>query len=191
MGRETDSWPLVLAKYYKKVAVRKVRVVVWHDMEYAETLKAAEDVANYFHNMSDGRIASAHICVDADSIVQCVPDRYIAYAAPGCNTDGIQIECAGVARQTRAEWLDEYGIKLLDRASNACAQYLVKFDLPPVKLSDDELQAGKKGYVGHDQVSRVYKQSSHTDPGPNFPWDYVYEKVCNFYIARINLRPLV
>lgn len=188
MGRETDRWTFVPAKYFKSVTMKRtVRLVVVHDMEYAETLTAAEDVAKYFSTMPDGRVASAHVCVDANSVVQCVKDSNIAYAAPGANHDGIHVELAGRQRQSHAEWLDSYGQQLLDQAANVIAQYLVKFDLPPVHLTDDQLLGGEKGVVGHDQVSRVYKQSDHTDPGPQFPWFYLMERV----IPRVKSRLLL
>lgn len=193
MGKETDIWPFVQAKYFGKVPAgthREVRVIVVHDMEYPEKLTAAEDVARYFRDMPDDRKASAHVCVDADSVVQCVRDRDIAYAAPGCNSDGIQIELAGYGRQSREQWLDDYSTKLLNNAADVIAQYLVKFDLTPQKLTDDDLQRGKAGIIGHDQASRVYKQSDHTDPGPNFPWDVLLEKVGPIYVARLGFTPV-
>lgn len=187
-GRETDTWPFVQAKYFAAVprdTPRTVRVIVIHDMEYPEKLTAAEEVAEYFRTMPDHRPASAHICVDADSIVQCVHDRDVAYAAPGCNHDGIQIELAGYGRQSRADWLDDYSARLLDRAANATAQYCVKFDIPPVLLTDEQLRAGDRGIVGHAWVSRVYRESDHTDPGVNFPWDIFMGNVAAYYAARL------
>lgn len=193
MGRDTDDWPYVQAKYFGKVpdgSHRRVRLIVVHDMEYPEKLTAAEDVARYFQTMPDQRRASAHVCIDADSVVQCVYDRHIAYAAPGCNSDGIQIELAGYGRQTREQWLDDYSTKLLDNAAKVIAQYLVKYEITPQKLTDEQLRAGKTGIVGHDQCSRVYKQSDHTDPGDHFPWDVLLDKIGPLYVERLGLRPL-
>lgn len=158
-----------------------VRVIVIHDMEYDERSDAAERVANYFANTD--RNASAHYCVDNDSIVQCVWDSDVAWAAPGCNHDGIQIELTGYARQSREEWLDEFGKQMLDRAADLTAQLILKFHLNPKHLTNDELRAGHSGVVGHNQVSEVYKKSSHWDPGPNFPWDYFMELV-NKYVRH-------
>jgi N-acetyl-anhydromuramyl-L-alanine amidase AmpD len=194
MGRETDNWRFIPAKWFTKVpssTPRRVRVIVWHAMQYTERLDAAEIIANDFNQRPETNKASAHINVDADSIIQCVHDRDVAYGAPGANSDGIQIELAGYMEQTRAQWLDDYGVKMLALACNAAAQYCVKFDLPPIKLTNEELRGGKKGMVGHDQVSAVYRQSDHTDPGPNFPWDYVEEHVGLLYLARLRLRPLI
>lgn len=178
MSFETQRWPFVPAKWYTDLsgrAARIVRVVVIHDMEYPEKLTAAEDVARYFQNpLSDTKQpvkASAHICVDPDSVVQCVHDHDIAYAAPGCNSDGIQIELAGYGRQTREQWLDEYSNGVLQKAGDAAAQYCLKYNLPPVHLTNYELQNKGRGIIGHYQASVVYKGSDHTDPGPQFPWD--------------------
>lgn len=182
---ETQHWPFVQARWYTKVpreSPRKVRVIVVHDMEFPERDNAAEAVAQYFKTTTTK--ASAHICVDNNSIIQCVYDRDIAYAAPGCNSDGIQVELAGFAKQTREQWLDFYGIALLALGSDAVAQYCLKFDIPAVHLTNAQLKAGKKGIIGHYQASAVYKKSTHTDPGPGFPWDYFVESVNNFITAR-------
>lgn len=179
---ETDAWPFVQARHFKSLKglpPRKVRVIVIHDMEYPESLRAAEDVARYF--ATPNTVASAHVCIDADSIVQCVYDRDIAYAAPGANHDGIQIELAGYARQTAAEWDDAYSRRLLDRAARAVAQYCRKFSVPSVHLTNQQLKDGARGLCGHYQVSQVYKKSDHMDPGPNFPWTAFIGKVWKAY----------
>jgi len=73
-------------------------VVVIHDIEGPEKVTSAESCARYFATMDDGRKASAHVCVDADSEVRCVPDEDTAFHAPGCNSDGLGIEHAGYKR---------------------------------------------------------------------------------------------
>ncbi len=184
MGRETDKWPFVQAKWFNRTSNGQHRVVtniVIHDMEYSESIRAAEEVAKYFETMPDGRKASAHVCVDADTVVQCVKDNDIAFAAPGMNANGIHIELAGFQRQTREEWLDTYGVRLLENGADVAAQYCMKFEIPPIHITDDDLRNKKRGIVGHDQVSRVFKQSDHTDPGKSFPWDYFMERVEALY----------
>lgn len=186
---ETDSWPFVQARWYKDIVEqRRVRVVVIHDMEAPEKGDTAENVARYFQDPKDdqGRPvqASAHVCVDNNSVVQCVHDNDVAYAAPGCNGDGIQIEMAGYGKQTRDEWLDDYGQQLLGRAADVAAQYCLKYNLAPVHLTDNQLEAGQRGIVGHVQVSRVYKRSNHQDPGINFPWDVFMPMVVRAYNRR-------
>jgi N-acetyl-anhydromuramyl-L-alanine amidase AmpD len=185
---ETDRWPMVAARWFTPVArgaPRHVRVIVIHDMEAPEKGTTAEDVARYFATTE--KHASAHVCVDNNSIVQCVADSNVAWAAPGCNRDGIQIELAGYGRQTREDWLDEYSLAVLENAANAVAQYCLKFDIPLVHLTNDQLSAGERGIVGHVQVSEVYKQSDHTDPGAGFPWDVLMERARVFFAARCGI----
>lgn len=172
------NWPFIGAKHFKSLKgepPRFVRLLVVHDMEAPETATTAEEVARYFATTET--VASAHLCIDADSIVRCVADRDIAYAAPGCNSDGIQLELAGYARQSRSEWLDAFSSKVLDNAATALAMYCGMYGIPPVHLTNEELKAGKRGIIGHRQASEVYRKSDHMDPGPDFPWDVLVERV--------------
>ena len=85
----------------------------------------------------------------------------------------------------RAEWLDEYGLQLLDNAANAAAQFCLKFDIPVRRLTNEELADLKsKGFVSHAQVSEVFKRSDHWDPGPGFPWTFFLDRVEQHRAAR-------
>ena len=185
---ETDKWPMVPAEFFTPTTGRTVRLIVIHDMEYPERDTAAEDIARYFAKPRDkqGRPvkASAHVCIDNNSVVQCVRDRDIAYAAPGCNADGIQLELAGYAAQTAGQWDDVYSRDLLNMAAHVTAQYAVKFNIPVRHLTNAELQRGDAGIIGHYQASQVYKKSTHRDPGPNFPWDRFIAQTLLYEVAR-------
>jgi hypothetical protein len=112
------------------------------------------------------------MCVDQDSVVYCLPSSAVAFAAPGCNSDGYQVEHAGYARQSPEEWGDAASVAMLQLSAQATREIADSLGIPLRHLTDDELAAGMSGFVGHDQVSRVYKRSDHTDPGPSFPWSY-------------------
>lgn len=170
MVYETEVWPYIEAKHHGPKRTTAVTLLVLHTPEWPESASGAEAVAKYFHDMPDGRIASCHVTSDSDSIVQCVKDSYVAYAAPGANHNGIQWELTGFAGQTKAQWRDKFSLAALALAADGFAQYLLKYNLPPIHLSDDQLRDGRPGIVGHDQVSRVFKKSDHMDPGTNFPW---------------------
>ena len=183
---ETDHFPLIRARWFTRVSgKRKVRLIVIHSAETRETVTAAENVARYFKNLT-GKKASAHICVDSNNIVQSVFDNNVAYAAPGANHDGIQIELAGYAKQTTKQWLDAYGALLIENAANATAQYCLKYSIPQTHLTNQKIKAGNEGIVGHNQVSSVYKRSSHTDPGKGFPWKFFIDRVKFHYKKRKN-----
>ncbi|MET7335868.1 N-acetylmuramoyl-L-alanine amidase [Nonomuraea sp. NPDC005650] len=146
-----------------------IRLIVIHTMETGESPNVAENVANYFARRSTK--ASAHLCVDNDSAVRTVPDSDTAWAAPGANSDGLQMELAGRAGQGAAGWRDAYSKALLRNAARHAAVWCKKYGIPAKKLSRAELRAGRKGFIGHVDASAVYKRSDHSDPGSAFPWD--------------------
>lgn len=185
MKYETDEWPYVPAKFQgDRYNNPKVRVITIHAMQSQERVDTAENVGHFFKDVVD-RPASAHIGVDSDSTVQYVKDSKMAYGAKGVNNDGIHVELAGKAEQSGAEWLDPYGVLMLDRAAKDCAQYALKYDIPIKKLSPTELKAGKKGFIGHVDATQVYKPNAgHTDPGPGFPWVFFLGRVKVHYDKR-------
>ena len=163
------------AHYYEQREV-PCRAVVLHTMEAPEGTSTAENVARYFAGGSV--VASAHACVDEDSVVVCLPPSAVAFAAPGCNADGYQVEHAGYARQSPEEWGDAASLSMLRLSAAHTRAIAQQLGIPLRHLSDAELANGESGFVGHDQVSRVYKKSDHTDPGVSFPWAY--------YMALVN-----
>ncbi|HET7230945.1 MAG TPA: N-acetylmuramoyl-L-alanine amidase [Longimicrobium sp.] len=182
---ETDKFPFVKARHFRHVeGKRAVRLVVIHDMEFPRTASAAEVIAKDFATTSE--VKSAHVCVDTDSIVQCVLDNDVAFAAPGANSDGIQIELAGFAKLTRKEWLSPEGVLVLNMGANAAAQYCLKYDIPVKHLTNKELADKKnRGLIGHVQATQVFgPKGGHTDPGPGFPWDFFLERVQKHLEAR-------
>lgn len=156
--------------------IKPIRVVVVHTMEVDENdANVAEAVGNAFANPA--RQASAHVGVDTDSECRYVPDADTAWAAPGANADGLQIELAGRAGQTSGDWQDAASQAILERAAQRVAQWCQAYDIPIRHLSVAELKAGAKGIVGHYDVTLAYRQSSHTDPGASFPWDAFLARV--------------
>lgn len=154
--------------HYYEGREKALRLVVVHTMEAPEGPNTAENIAAYF--ASGAVVASAHACVDQDSVVICLPPSDTAFAAPGANADGYQIEHAGYASQDGAGWSDAESQSMLRLSAAHAREIAVAAGIPLRHLSDGELAAGAAGFVGHDQVSRVYQRSDHWDPGPNFPW---------------------
>lgn len=160
----------VQAAKYRVNPGRPFRVIVIHDMEAPEGPATAENCARFFAGPSAG--GSAHYCVDTDSIVQSVKEADQAAHAPGANTDGIGIELCGYARQSRDEWLDPASLATMRLAAGLVADISARTGIPYRWLTDEQLADRQtKGMVTHAQVSRVFRQSDHTDPGPDFPAD--------------------
>lgn len=182
---DTDAWPVIQAADYQHYTAgrRYITTVVIHDAEYPEIEGGARGVARYFQHPD--KPSSAHICVDDKEIIQSVMDNDIAWAAGHhANQIGVHIEIIGYGKQTLAEWLDWYSVAALALASDAAAQYCLKYGLPPVRLTVPQIIAGNKGICGHVDFTNAYHESDHQDPGPNFPWDYFMKSVNNFYQAR-------
>ena len=147
---------------------RAVDVVVIHTAEGGERADAAEAVARWFSLPSAN--VSAHYCVDANSIVQCVRERDIAWHARGGNANSIGIELAGYARQTKKEWADAYSVATLQRAAGLTTSICDRHAIPIRRIRAAGLRAGRHGITGHVDVSEAFELSDHWDPGPNFPW---------------------
>lgn len=156
---------------------RRSKWVVLHTMETAEGNSIAESIGgNWFTNPAAQ--ASAHYCVDNDSIVQGVNEGDYAWASgPTGNYLGIQIEMAGRASQSRAEWLDNYSRAMLERVAALVADICTRRGIPVRVLADEQVAAGEPGITTHAALARVFRETNHTDPGPNFPWDYFMERV--------------
>jgi hypothetical protein len=144
-----------------------IDVLVIHTMENAEKPDSAENVANWFAG-STAPEASAHYCIDDNSVVQCVRDEDVAWHAPGANHDGLGFEHAGTAKQTGRDWDDDYSKAMLARSAALVAEKCAQYDIPPVWLYPADLQAGRRGITSHDNVSKAFRRSTHWDPGTGF-----------------------
>jgi N-acetyl-anhydromuramyl-L-alanine amidase AmpD len=158
----------IQARNYTKGRSVPIDVLVIHTMESPETADTAENVAKWFAGPSAPQ-ASAHYCIDNNSIVQCVHDSDVAWHAPGANSNGLGFEHAGRASQHAADWSDAYSDAMLKISAKLVAEKCTEFGIPAVWLREADLLAGRRGITGHAQVSRAFKRSTHTDPGTSFP----------------------
>ena len=163
--------PFFPAKNFTATTGRTIDLIVIHDMEYPETPSGAEWCAGFFAGPSAPR-ASAHYTVDNDTIVQCVSDSDVAWHAPGANNNGIGIEHAGYAKQSRDEWLDDYSRRELTLSARLVSRLCSAYGIPHQWLDAAALKKrGARGITGHRDVSLAFG-GTHTDPGPNFPIDF-------------------
>lgn len=163
--------PFIAAKWFTPVPVgRRIDWIVLHDMEAPEKGGTAESCAAYFASGSGGRKASAHYCVDDNSVVQSVRDHDVAYGAAGANAHGLHIEHAGYADQGRDGWADAYSTAMLrDQSAVLVADLCAIYGIPARFVDGEGLKRGERGITTHAECSRAFKPGGHTDPGPDFP----------------------
>jgi N-acetyl-anhydromuramyl-L-alanine amidase AmpD len=160
----------VQARNYTKANRTEIRYIVLHSMEAAESSTTAEAVSNWFSGSAAPK-ASAHFCIDNNSIVQCVNESSIAWHAPGANQYGLGLEHAGFAKQTREQWLDQYSIDMLKLSAKLTAALCKKWNIPVKYVDANGLKNGETGITTHYEVNQAFKKSTHTDPGKGFPTD--------------------
>lgn len=167
----------VLSPNRHKGRIKPIRLVVLHSTESLEVSDGAENVAAYLARPSTR--ASAHVITDNDSSVRGVPDADTAWAAPGANADGLQLEMVGKAGQTSAQWDDAYSRAVLERSAQQVAEWCRTHGIPARALTVAQVRDGKtEGICTHDDVSKAFGRSSHWDPGPSFPKAV--------FVARVN-----
>jgi hypothetical protein len=153
--------------------------MVWHSMESDELPNTAESTAGYFANPGDGRDVSSHWCFDANSAVQCVDEKHSAWTVGNRqgNYRGVNLELAGRARQSEAQWLDKYGLGLFAVAAPVVAASMKRWGIPNRWCSIADLRAGRPGHTTHRDLGVAFGGTDHTDPGAHFPRKHVLEVV--------------
>ncbi len=177
------------------IDVKKGNVwIVLHTAECSETKSAAEALQSYAATMNDGRVASWTYACDSNSTTQSVLEKSVAHHAPPLNDYSIGIELAGSADQLASGWDDEYSRQMINGQLvplliNICG----RTGIPARTVPDDLLLEGLKncnafstyakvrdtygGILTHAQVARVFKKSTHHDPGTAFPLDNIVAQV--------------
>jgi len=171
VGQQHGFIPFVPARHQKVLypyAGRKIRLIVLHTMENPEKPCAAKNVAEWFAGPTSPT-ASAHYLVDTADTFQGVRDCDVAYHAPGANNDGIGVEHAGYAKQSASDWQDTASQMIVKRSATLVKRLAKAYAVPMVRLSAEDIKAGKAGLCGHVDVSQAYG-GTHWDPGPGFVW---------------------
>lgn len=170
--------------------------IVIHTMEAGEDPQRAENTAAYFADPADGRSVSSHYCADNDSVIQCVDLDDVAWTVgnrPG-NYRGINWELSGFANQTREQWLDPFGKAMLAQAAPLMRSDMVRFHVPLHRCSLEDLHSLRPGFTTHNDLRVAFGVTTHTDPGPNFPFDYLFMLLSgevDMFLAQITGNPAI
>lgn len=138
----------------------------------------AEAEASYATRRTDS--VSAHFYADSDSVVQSLDTNVRSWHAgsQNGNDNAVSVEITGFNYWTRAEWLKRVA---WDQLGRVLALVCLAHGIPVLRRSPEVLHANPKagGFYGHDDMRRAWGGTSHTDPGPNFPWDHLLAVVAS------------
>ena len=152
------------------------KTIVLHSTE-GDTAAGA---AAYLHNRPDG---SVHLVVDDKEAYQLAADRTVVCGAGGFNTDVFHIEQAGHSGWTQKHWLRR--IMTLRRAAYWTARKMRRHNIKPRYLSAKDLRAGRRdGYTYHKDVTAAGFPTTHTDPGPHYPYKRMRALIRFYYHSR-------
>lgn len=130
----------------------------------------AEDLATYLDQANAaGDWKSYHKICDDDSTVTYVPDSEASWSALAANMRSLNLCLTGWAHWSRAEWLTHD--PMLRRAAIEVAGWCHAHNIPPSKLAPVQVGANQRGCCGHGDWTIGKGDGTHTDPGPEFPWD--------------------
>lgn len=120
---------------------------------------------------------SVHFCVSDTMTYQFVSMDDTAYQArnPG-NLRAVGVEIVGKADWSRNEWLAH--IPMIRRAAKLCAEVTLArgYRTSAALLTPASLRARSSGLTCHKDLSATFA-GTHTDPGPNFPWDVLFAEL--------------
>jgi N-acetyl-anhydromuramyl-L-alanine amidase AmpD len=137
----------------------------------------AQEEASYAIHRTDSNKTSTHFYVDKKEVIQSLDTTYQAWHAGSSqgNTYAIAIEFCGFNDKSRQWWMDNINWpEIIDVVYHVCADTGISVR----HLSVDEMRAGfSTGFVTHNDMRLAWGGTTHTDPGSNFPLDYLIDQV--------------
>lgn len=161
--------------------ISDIERLVVHTAEIQEHRDSAEDVAEFFR--TTGTAVSSHVVIDNNSTIRCVLDKDIAFHAKGDNLATLGAELSGFAKQSFAEWRDEYSRDVVERFAVWAAGKCERYHIPPRWLTRTQEAARLKGLVTHAIVSDVFGEGIRSDPGQFFPFELAQKRI------RFHMKP--
>lgn len=184
---DLNKIPFQQARNFTKAgrALSSIGLIVTHTMENDERPDGAENVASWFAG-STAPQASAHFCLDNNSVVQCVRLADVAWGAPNANHNGVHVEWCGRAAQQTRDWHDPFSNQERELGAQLYAALAHLLNIPVRWLEPADLKAGMRGITSHANVSKAFPNNAgnHWDPGPNFPHGELLSRVSAILRAK-------
>jgi N-acetyl-anhydromuramyl-L-alanine amidase AmpD len=149
----------------------KVDLFLLHTQEGGGGDHAADDLAVFLGNPANQ--VSYHYCVSTASdggttVVDVVDTDEESWSVLSANPRSINLCFAGSrAAWTRDQWMGQ--AHAIDVAAYIAVQDCKKYGIPIVVNPPPYKQ--QAGISDHAYVTKILKDGTHTDVGPNFPWD--------------------
>lgn len=139
-----------------------------------------EAEAAYATRRTDG--ISSHFYVDDDSVTQSLDtDRRAGHAGSReGNENAICFELTGANGKSRDWWLANIA---WDELGGVIAYILTHdpdfdgFEVRRASVAQMKANPKVKAFYGHNDMRLAWGGTTHTDPGPNFPWDRLFAAV--------------
>ena len=138
------------------------------------------DEANYAQRRKDG--TSSHFYVDRDSVTQSLPltDKAGHAGSPHGNENAIAFEIQGTNDKPRSWWLANVA---WDRLGHVIAWIIrndpdfAGFAVRRASVAEMKTNPKVRAFYAHDDMRKAWGHTTHTDPGPGFPWDRLFSAV--------------
>ncbi len=152
------------------------RNVTWLCFHTQEGGGTADSLARYLDNPASG--VSYNTVGDAAELIDVVPFDRSPWAALGANGRADHFCFGGsFSAWSRQQWLD---CGMLDNAAAWLADRATVRGIPIAYVGTDGVRNNQPGVIGHVDWTRGANEGSHTDPGPNFPWDELTARAQRF-----------
>jgi N-acetylmuramoyl-L-alanine amidase len=144
------------------------------------------------HSLATGWMQTAPVSIHAiagpDEVIDMVPLDTVAYHCGGGNFTSLGLELTGYAAWTFNQWISgdsKQGAKsgsfdALRNGARKVAEWCKALNIPMRWLTPSEVAAGARGLITHDTSRQAFGGTSHTDPGPGFPYAIFLRMVQDF-----------
>lgn len=154
----------------------------------SNTAAAAAEAAYAARRTDD---VSTHFVVDGGEVIQCLDTDVKAWHAGSSqgNTYAVAVEIVGTNDKTRDWWLTNVA---WDALGAVLAQVCTRYGIAVRRAAVAEMKADPrvKAFYGHDDMRRAWGGTTHTDPGPTFPWDRLFKAVNDAMTRDVDMIPI-
>lgn len=139
-----------------------------------------EGEASYAARRTDG--VSSHFYHDKDSVTQSLDtgDKAGHVGSTEGNENSLASEFTGSNGKSRAWWLANVDWEETGRVMAYVLTHdpdFAGFQVRRASVAEMKANPKVKAFYGHDDCRRAWGGTTHTDPGPGFPWDRLFEVV--------------